>query len=153
MTERRKKEYWEDFEIGDEWNSPARTLTEADIVSFAGLTGDFNPIHIDKEFAKTTPFGERLVHGLLVGCIGTGLTTTLKDFYEDVEYKVLVSVKFDFKGPVHIGDTIRVKVKVAEKRETKNPERGLIVFERAINNQNDKIVQILSHTYLFSRKK
>lgn len=147
-----KREYWEDFQIGDEWHSPARTITETDLVLFAGLTGDYNPIHIDEEYAKTTSFGGRIAHGLLIGCIGTGLTTSLQDFYEDVEYKVLVSVKFDFKGPVRIGDTIRVKVIVTEKRKTKNPERGLIVFERTVMNQRDEVVQIMSHTYLFSRK-
>jgi len=152
MGMEKKEKFWEDFHVGEEWVSPGRTITEADVVLFAGLTGDFNPIHVDKEYAKETPFGERLVHGLLVGCIGTGLTTSLKDFYEDVRYKVLLSARFDFKAPVRIGDTIRVRVKVAEKKETKNPERGLIAFERSIFNQRDEVVQLLSHTYLFSRR-
>lgn len=152
MGKEKGEKFWEDFQIGDEWTSPGRTITEADVVLFAGLTGDFNPIHVDKEFAKATPFGERLVHGLLVGCIGTGLTTSLRDFYEDVRYKVLLSAKFEFKAPVYIGDTIRVKVKVTEKKETKHRERGLIAFERTILNQNDQAVQVLTHTYLFSRR-
>lgn len=152
MTEQKRRNYWEDFEVGDEWNTPGRTITESDVVGFAGLTGDFNPIHIDQEYAKKTPFGQRLAHGLLVGCIGTGLTTSLPNFYEHVEYKVLTSVRFDFKAPVVIGDTIRVQVKVTEKRKTKNPERGLIVFERTILNQKNETVQILYHTYLFSRR-
>jgi acyl dehydratase len=152
VTGQKKRNYWEDFEVGDEWNTPGRTITESDVVGFAGLTGDFNPIHIDKEYAKKTPFGQRLAHGLLVGCIGTGLTTSLPNFYEHVEYKVLTSVRLDFKAPVVIGDTIRVQVKVAEKKETKNAERGLIVFERTILNQENETVQILYHTYLFSRR-
>jgi acyl dehydratase len=152
MSAEKKREYWEDYEVGAEWHSPARTITESCVDLFAGLTGDFNAIHVDKEYAKKTPFGERLAHGLLIGCIGTGLTTTLKNFYEDVEFKVLVSVTFDFKKPVFIGDTVRVVAKVKEKRETKNPERGLIVFERTILNQKNEVVQVLYHTYLFSRK-
>lgn len=69
-----------------------------------------------------------------------------------MRYKVLLSANFDFKAPVYMGDTIRVKVKVKEKKETKHRERGLIAFERTILNQKEQVVQVLTHTYLFSRR-
>src|SRR5437773_3729655 len=103
--------FFDDVEVGQEWISLGRTITEADIVNFAGLSGDFNPIHIDHEFAKGTPFRRPIAHGLLVWAIGSGLGLLAPP----MRTMALLSIReWQFKEPIFIGDTIRVKAKVLE---------------------------------------
>src|SRR3954453_23083895 len=105
--------YFDDVEVGQEWESQGRTVTEADIVNFAGLSGDFNPIHTDHEFAKTTPFRKPIAHGVLVWAIGSGLGVN----YPPMRTLAFLSIReWEFKGPVFIGDTVRVRPKVVEKQ-------------------------------------
>src|ERR1700688_4102552 len=95
--------YFDDPEVGQHWDSLGRTVTEADIVNFAGLSGDFNPIHMDHEFAKTTPFRRPIAHGLLVFSIGSGLGL----FAPPMRTLAILELKeWLFKGPTFIGDTI-----------------------------------------------
>src|SRR5262252_4320218 len=104
--------YFDDLSVGQEWESQGRTVTQADIVNFAGLSGDFNPIHVDLEFAKTTPFRQPIAHGLLVWSLGSGLAA----HFPLVRTMAFMSVReWLFKGPVFINDTIRVRSKVVEK--------------------------------------
>jgi 3-hydroxybutyryl-CoA dehydratase len=104
--------YFDDVEVGQEWESLGRTVTEADIVNFAGLSGDFNPIHTDHEFAKTTPFRGPLAHGLLVFSMGSGLGL----YSPPMRTLAFLQIReWHFRGPVFIGDTVRVKAKVLEK--------------------------------------
>jgi acyl dehydratase len=130
--------YFNDVAIGQEWESPGRTVTEADIVNFAGLSGDFNPIHLDHEFAKRTPFRRVIAHGLLVFSMSSGLGL----YCPPMRTLAFVSVReWYFRNPVFVGDTIRVRSKVLEKEARARGRRGVITWERKIVNQHDKLVQ------------
>ena len=131
--------YYEELNPGDSWVSPRRTITEADIVMFAAMTGDHNPIHTDEEFAKTTIFGGRILHGPAGFAIATGLESRLG--IKEGTAIAFLGMTWDLKGPIKIGDTIRVEQKVAGKRETKKPGQGIVFFHVALVNQRDEIVQ------------
>src|SRR5580704_596207 len=104
--------YFDDVEIGQEWESLGRTVTESDIVNFAGLSGDFNPIHMDHEFARTTPFRRPIAHGLLIFSMGSGLSLHAPSMRTMAFLQIR---EWNLKGPTFVGDTIRVLTKVAEK--------------------------------------
>jgi acyl dehydratase len=130
--------FFDDIEIGQEWISPGRTLTESDIVGFAGLSGDFNPIHIDHEFARTTPFRRPVAHGLLVWSIGSGLGL----YAPPMRTLAFLSVReWYFREPVFIGDTISMRSKVLEREVRARGRRAAIAWGRQIVNQTGKIVQ------------
>jgi 3-hydroxybutyryl-CoA dehydratase len=130
--------YFDDLAVGQEWQSGGRTVTEADIVNFAGLSGDFNPIHIDHVFARTTAFRQPIAHGLLVLSIGSGLGL----MFPPMRTLAFMSIKeWHFREPVFIGDTIHVKVRVTDKEERSRGRRGVVTWHRQIINQDDKVVQ------------
>ena len=143
--------YWEEWEIGAEFESPARTVTEADIVMFAGLSGDYNPLHVNEEYCKTTIFGTRIAHGPLVYAIVAGLLFQLH-LYDDTLIAFLGFENLKFTGPVKAGDTIHAKVKVLEKRETSRPDRGVMKRELRVFNQRGEIVQEAIQNFLLKRK-
>ena len=130
--------YFDDVAIDQEWMSQGRTITQADIVNFAGVSGDFNPIHMDHEFAKTTLFRQPIAHGMLVWSISTGLSV----YAPLMRTIAFMSVKeWNFKEPVFIGDTIRTRAQVVAKEERSRGRRGVITWRRTVLNQNDKVVQ------------
>jgi acyl dehydratase len=130
--------YFDDIEVGQEWESPGRTVTQADIVNFAGLSGDFNPIHIDHEFCKTTIFRQPIAHGLLILAMGSGLSLA----HPPMRTLAFMSIKeWRFLEPVFIGDTIRMKTKVLEKVERSRGKRGVITWQRQIVNQHNRSVE------------
>jgi len=130
--------YFDDVEVGQQWESMGRTVTQADIVNFAGLSGDFNPIHMDHEFAKTTPFRQPIAHGLLIFALGSGLGL----FCPPMRTLAFLSVRdWQFKGPIYIGDTIRLRSTVLEKEARAKGRRGMITWQRQIINQENKVVQ------------
>ena len=131
--------YFDDFSVGDSWASPRRTITETDIVLFAGFTGDYNPVHTDEEFAKTTPFGERILHGAAVYAIATGLETRLG--LKEGTAIAFLGMTWDLIAPVKIGDTIHVFQRVEALRPTKNPERGIVTFWVEVRNQRGETCQ------------
>lgn len=143
--------YWEEWEIGAEFVTPARTVTETDIVNFAGLSGDYNPLHIDEEFCKKTQFGGRIAHGPLVYAIAAGLLFQLH-LYDDTLIAFLGFESLKFTRPVKPGDTIHAQVKVLEKRETSNPERGVMKRQLQVINQRDEVVQDGIQAFLLKRK-
>ncbi len=129
--------FFDDVEVGQEWVSHGRTVTEADIVNFAGVSGDFNPIHIDLEYSKATPFRRPVAHGLLIWAISSGLGA----YAPPMRTLAFLGIRdWHFKGPVYIGDTIRLLSKVMTKEERGRGRRGVITWERKIVNQDDKIV-------------
>jgi acyl dehydratase len=133
------RQYWEDVAVGDEYVSPGRTVTEADIVAFAGLSGDYNVLHTDAEFMKSSIFGERIAHGLLGLAIQSGLgTRAMPRPFATIAF---LGLRWRFKGPIKIGDTIKVRIKVTEKRETTKPDRGIVVLLRSVVNQRGEVVQ------------
>ncbi|HSQ16150.1 MAG TPA: MaoC/PaaZ C-terminal domain-containing protein [Anaerolineales bacterium] len=126
--------YFEQFEPGLRVVTAARTITEGDIVTFAGLSGDYNQIHTDVEFSKSTPFGQRVAHGLLVLSIASGLAMrsgvlegTVIAFREINNWK--------FSSPVFIGDTIHVELVVVETKALPRLGGGAVVIELAVKNQ------------------
>jgi 3-hydroxybutyryl-CoA dehydratase len=130
--------FFDDVEVGQEWESLARTITETDIVQYAGLSGDFNPIHIDHEFAKTTPFGRPIAHGLLVLAISSGLGTLAPPVRT---LAFLALREWHFRAPVFIGDTIRLRTKVLKKEERARGRRGVVTWQRQVVNQEGNVVQ------------
>jgi acyl dehydratase len=130
--------YFDDLEVGQEWVSGGRTVTEADIVNFAGFSGDFNPIHIDAEFAKGTPFRRPIAHGFAVFSIGSGLGVMTPPVRTIAMLKVKV---WNFLLPVFAGDTIKMTSRVVEKTLRGRGKRGEVVWYRGITNQDGKVVQ------------
>jgi acyl dehydratase len=143
--------YWEDWEIGTEFESPARTVTEADIVLFAGLSGDYNPLHINEEYCKKTIFGSRIAHGPLVYAIAAGLLFQLH-LYDDTLIAFLGFEDLRFTKPVKPGDTIHARIKVLEKRETSRPDRGVMKRQLQVLNQRAEVVQEGIQAFLLKRK-
>jgi acyl dehydratase len=141
--------FYEDLNVGDEHQSTGRTITETDVVSFAGLSGDFNNMHIDEEFAKKTVFGSRVAHGLCVLSIASGLWFTMPRL-ATIAFMGLEDWRFS--GAVKFGDTIRIVRKLVEKREHKRPNMGFLIFEVNIHNQTDEIVQKGKWIILVQRK-
>jgi 3-hydroxybutyryl-CoA dehydratase len=130
--------YFDDVEVGQEWESSGRTVTEADVVNFAGVSGDFNPIHMDHEFAKSTPFRRPIAHGLLVFSMGSGLGVNCPPMRTMAFMQVQ---EWNFREPTFIGDTIRMRTKVLEKTIRGRGRRGEIKWYRGVVNQEGKIVQ------------
>ena len=143
--------YWEEWEVGAEFESPARTVTEADIVAFAGLSGDYNPLHVNEEYCKTTVFGGRIAHGPLVYAIAAGLLFQLH-LYDDTLVAFLGFENLKFTKPVRPGDTIRARIKVLDKRETSTPERGVMRRQLQVLNQRGEMVQEGIQAFLLKRK-
>ena len=131
--------YFEEFEIGNEVVSPSRTITEADVVMFAGLTGDYNQLHTDEEFAKTTPFGRRIAHGLLVLSYAVGLLGRL-GFIEGTAL-AFRELAWKFSQPVFMGDTVHVKARCRELKPMARLGGGLVIFDLSVVNQEGKTVQ------------
>ncbi|MFA4916960.1 MAG: MaoC/PaaZ C-terminal domain-containing protein [Syntrophales bacterium] len=142
MAQESTSRFFEDLEIGEEYTSPSRTVTEADIVNFAGLSGDYNELHTSEEFCKNSTFGTRIGHGLLGLCIASGLFTR-SDFYLQTTKNTIafLGLSWKFKGPIKIGDTLTLKLTLIDKKETKNPERGIFILKREVYNQRGEIVQ------------
>lgn len=132
--------FWEDFAIGETAESSARTITEADIVNFAGLSGDFNPIHVDAEHASASIFGQRIAHGLLGLAVASGLHMRGGVQYETV-LAFLGIERWTFQRPILIGDTIRVHMTISDKRPTSKPDRGILRQQIELRNQRGEVVQ------------
>lgn len=130
--------YFDDVEIGQSWTSPGRTITEADIVNFAGLSGDFNPMHINHEYAKGTPFRRPIAHGLLGIAISSGIGL----FSPPMRTLAFLSIKeWTFVNPIFIGDTVFGESTVLEKESRSRGRRGVVTWRRQLMNQEKKVVQ------------
>ena len=143
--------YFEEFEVGQRITSPGRTITEADVVAFAGISGDFNSIHTDAEYAKDGAFGQRVAHGLLVFSIVSGLAVrtgimegTVIAFREIKNWK--------FSQPVFIGDTIHIIMEVKEKKAMPRLGGGSILLSLDVRNQDDQTVMKGTWTVLVQNK-
>lgn len=141
--------YYDQFSVGQSWITPRRTITETDVAMFAALTGDYNPVHTDEEFAKTTPFGGRILHGPAGFAIATGLEFRLG--IKEGTAVAFLGMTWDLKAPIKIGDTICVHQKVSSMRETKNPTKGIVNFHVAIVNQRGEICQEGEWKVMFNR--
>jgi acyl dehydratase len=130
---------FDEFEIGQRFVTPGRTITEADIGAFAGLTGDYNPVHTDETFAAASDFGSRIAHGPMGIGIAFGLASRLDLI--DGTVVALLGVNWDFKAPMRPGDTIRALIGVTGKRPVKNPDLGLIEWAIELVSQRDELLQ------------
>jgi acyl dehydratase len=126
--------YFEDVEVGFRFETPSRTVTEADLVGFAGVSGDFNPLHTDAVFASGTMYGERIAHGALVLSLATGLRQRA-GLFDGTLMGLLEIRNWRFVRPVRIGDTIRVVNEVIELRPTSKPDRGIMIQRAEVLNQ------------------
>jgi acyl dehydratase len=142
--------YFEDFEQDREYVTRSRTITEADVVAFAGLSGDFNPLHVDEEFAKTTIFGARIAHGLLGLSVASGLINQLG--LGEGTVMAFLGLTWNFKGVIRIGDTITVRQLVADKRETSKKDRGILRMAITVINQHGEVVQDGEHVLMVKRR-
>lgn len=147
---RPRGKYFEEFEIGLEIESQGRTITEADLVNFSGVSGDYNPIHTDAEFSKATPFGERIAHGMLVLSVATGLGMQLG--FLDGTVIAFTGIEWKFRGVVKIGDTVHMIVKVAKTKAMKAAGGGFVVFDARVLNQRNEVVQQGEWTVLVKGK-
>jgi acyl dehydratase len=131
--------WFEEFTEGLPIRTRGRTITESDIVAFAGLSGDFNPMHTDARYAETTQFGARIAHGALVFSIATGLAYQLGV----LEGTVIAFLGFEMKlrAPVYIGDTIRVEASVSKRRPVPASGGGIVTLDVKVLNQRDEVVQ------------
>ena len=132
--------YFEEFQPGQSVVSPGRTVTEADVVAFAALSGDWNTMHTDAEYARTSMFGQRVAHGLLGLSIASGLAIRL-GFLEGTTLAFRELGEWKFSLPIFLGDTIRVRAIVAELKPMARLGGGLVTFKVELLNQEDKVVQ------------
>jgi acyl dehydratase len=142
--------YFEDFEIGSEYVTRSRTITEADVVAFAGLSGDFNSLHVDEEFAKKTIFGTRIAHGLLGLSVASGLINQLG--IGEGTVMAFLGLSWNFKGVIRVGDTITVQERVGEKRETSKNDRGILRMAITVVNQHGDVVQEGEHVLMVKKR-
>jgi acyl dehydratase len=146
-----KGKFFEDWRIGVEFETGSRTISETDIVIFAGLSGDFNPLHINEEFAKKSVFGTRVAHGFLIHSISIGLINQT-GYFDGTVMAQLGHNNISFLKGVIPGDTVKVKCKIIELRETSNRERGIITFEAVIVNQKDDVVAKSERVLMIKRR-
>ena len=140
--------FFEDFSVGQKFVTKARTITEADVVNFAGLSWDHNQLHTDAEYAASTLYGKRIAHGLLGVIAHAGLS------YELTEDSILalLELTWQFKAPIYIGDTIHVEQIVKNLRESNAGDRGILTFEKEVLNQKDEVVQTGTTTILLAKR-
>jgi acyl dehydratase len=140
-----KTEYYEDYVVGSQRQTSGRTITEADFVVHAGHSGDYFPHHVDAEFARTTPFGQRIAHGTMTFTIGIGLTASQIN-------PVAFTYGYDklrFPKPVFISDTIRTRITVKDKQEDpKRKELGRVIEACEVLNQRNEVVMYCEHILL-----
>ncbi|MDT3698673.1 MAG: MaoC/PaaZ C-terminal domain-containing protein [Thermincola sp.] len=130
---------FDEFNIGEDIFTAPRTITEADVVNFAGLSGDFNPLHVNEEFMKNSDFGSRIAHGALVAAISSGQANQL-GIYEGTAIAV-AQVTTRYTGAVRFGDTVSTVITCIDKKESKKPDRGVATFQVKVLNQRDVVVQ------------
>ncbi len=145
-----KSLYYEEFEVGDYFETRSRTITEADVVAFASVSWDFNSLHTDAEYAKTTIFGERIAHGALGFVAHTGLSAMLGHLTETVV--AFLGMTWNFHKPIKIGDTIHVEQNVKSKKEIQKEGMGIVVFDTRLVNQRGEVVQQGDKTVLVKKK-
>lgn len=143
--------FFEDIEPGQAFDSPARTITETDMVIWSQFTGDWTPIHVDEEFAKEhSIFKTRIPPGLMGVAIGHGLLSQLNLFNRTGRAFLEMTVRY--KAPLFVGDTVHARLTVREKRPTKHDDRGLVTFEYLLLNQKGAVLQESDWVILLARR-
>lgn len=132
--------YFDDWKVGDEFITVGRTVTEADVMNFAGITGDNHILHTDEEYASKNIFKTRIAHGLLGMCIAMGLFSRSNIILMSARANLAVD-NWKFKAPIYFGDTIHLRVTVAAMRNTSKGDAGIMTFRFEIINQKGQVVQ------------
>jgi acyl dehydratase len=144
--------YFDDFVVGEEYLTPSRTMTETDVVMFAAMSGDYNELHTSEIFGQNNQFGKRIGHGLLGLSVSHGLFFRL-GLVEGTAIAFLGIESWKFEAPFFFGDTIRVKVKVAEKKASQSkPDRGVIKFFFQIIKEDGTVIQSGYKIIMIGRK-
>lgn len=130
--------YFEEYQTGQELITSGRTVTEADLVNYAGISSDFNPLHMDVAYAEAHEHGARIAHGGLVFAISAGLVNLMGWF--DDSCIAFLGVNMDYQKAVKIGDTIYVKLTVTEIKPTSKPGKGIVFFDAETINQRNEVV-------------
>lgn len=129
---------FDELQVGQEITTGGRTITEADVVNFAGISGDYQPEHMNEEFAKKGVMGGRIAHGVLILAIATGQLNQT-GIFEGTSIAVM-EMKVRFLQPVRFGDTLTTVGRIVAKKETKKPDRGVVTLQVSVLNQRDKVV-------------
>ena len=143
-----QQKYGDDFKLGDIYTTPRITVTETHIVNWAGLTGDFYPLHMDQVYAEGTQFGERLAHGPLIFGLAVGLVAQA-GFGGDAAVAWLGANNMRMLAPVRIGDTVTVTVEVKEQKSTRDPKKGVQTWLYTVLNQRSETVMSFDFTLMF----
>jgi 3-hydroxybutyryl-CoA dehydratase len=150
MSHRVSGRYFEEFKPGETFESAARTVEAGDVSLFAGLTGDFNPLHMDEETAKTLPFGTRVAHGMLTLGISAGHINQM-GLFTGTTLALLGIDKLRFTAPVRFGDTIHTELTVRESKESSKPDRGVVMFDTIVRNHRGEAVLQYEQAVLLRR--
>ncbi|WZO96491.1 MaoC/PaaZ C-terminal domain-containing protein [Isosphaeraceae bacterium EP7] len=129
---------FQDLAVGDEWESPARTITQADVAAFAGLSGDYNPLHMDHEAAAAGPFGAPVAHGLLGLAVSSGLASNAPRV-ETLAF--LCVIRWEFLRPIRFNDTVHVLTRVEALESRARGRRGLVTWRRQVIDQAGQVLQ------------
>jgi acyl dehydratase len=144
--------YFEDLKVGEVLETHGRTVTEADVVNFAGLTGDIHPLHMDDVYARTTRYGRRLPHGQLIFVLSLGLAErVIEPLFRDSMIAFYGVDRLRFIHPVFIGDTIKLHRSV-DKLEGRDDGTGLLTFADNLKNQDGKLCAVYYPKYLLKRR-
>src|SRR5213592_3081305 len=143
--------HWEDFKVGEVLMTGRRTVEGSDVSRFAGLSGDFNPLHTDEVFAKQTPFGARVAHGILT-LAGSNGQQNLSGWFEGTALALLGLDRVRFTAPVKFGDTVQTEMTVTACRPTSKPDRGVVVFDATVKNQRGETVLSYEESVLMRRR-
>lgn len=145
-----KELYWNECAVGDACETHEYDVTEARVMAYAELTGDFTPVHTDEDYAKTTPFGTRVAHGLFGLSIADGLKTQASFRFVP---GMSLGWEWSFVGPIKLGDRVRVRFHVGAKRQSKSrPGWGIVILPSELVNQHDEVVQKGEHRLMIPLK-
>lgn len=143
-----QKKYGDDFQTGDVFVTQGITVTETHLVNWSGLTGDYYPLHVDREYAAKTQFGERLAHGPLIYALAVGLIS-LSGYGGDAAIAWIGTDNMRMLSPVRIGDTVHVETEVIDRQPTKDPKRGIQVWRYTVKNQRAESVMVFDFKLMF----
>lgn len=146
-----RQKVWEDFKLGEKLITEAITVTEAHMVNFAGVTGDFYPLHMNEEYSKNTVFGTRIVHGPLTFCLAVGLVGQTRIFSDSL-VGFLGANNMRFPAPVKPGDTIHVEVEITGKKETSKSDRAVTTMQYVVINQRKETVLTVDMNFMMHRR-
>ncbi len=147
------QKYFDDWSVGEKFTTAGRTITETDVVMFAGMTGDYNELHTNRDFMeKDKQFGQRIAHGLLGLAVSHGLLSRM-GFLEKTPIAFLGIESWQFKAPIYLGDTIHADIEVVDKRASRSKnDRGVVKFLLKIVKQDQTVVQEGFKTIMFKRE-